>query len=104
MKTDKELLELAAKAAGINYKDGFQIIERGELFNFEPLVIGWNPFYVAEQAIELAEAIKATIQINDDCVTVDAGEFTVCEKVTEYDRHYTNRAIVRAAAAIGERL
>lgn len=104
MKTDKELLELAAKVAGINYKDGFQIIERGEFFHFEPLVIGWNPFYIGEQAIELANVINATIQINNECVTVDAGEFTVCEKITEYDRHYTNRAIVRAAAAIGERL
>jgi hypothetical protein len=95
--TDKELLELAAKAAGVEYPNGQTYCETlgvwGMLDN-RPYS-WWNPLTDDGDALQLAvklykyDAFKIT-----DIFDAQFGE---------YDPYSaTRRAIVRAAAAIGE--
>ena len=103
MKTDRELLELAAKAAGmvgwwIDYDQKKWINPSG--FYLVPHVL-WNPLTDDGDALRLAVSLRMDLNIND-------GE---CDVFT-HDSFYngrgkdtletTRRAIVRAAAAIGE--
>ena len=100
MKTDRELLELAARAdgyreAGINkaYTDG--------------LLVNWNPLSDDGDALRLAVKIDIIIDIDlgEHVTTVD---YTTTEDYVLLEGHgadpcaATRRAIVRAAAAIGE--
>ena len=113
MKTDRELLELAAKAAGYDFshkwndkpnKDvvGFVVYENGEL-----LCTCWNPLTDDGDALRLA--VKLTLEI-DVCRTGIAvrtpnGIKVLVEAEDNPDAYSaTRRAIVRAAAAIGETL
>jgi hypothetical protein len=103
--TDRELLELAAKAAGYEYwvTDGIDgLLVRGEDLLRRP----WNPLH--DNGDALALAVKCEIAINPW-----AGK-TVCwherSKATTHETHdcsddpyaATRRAIVRAAAEIGK--
>ena len=109
MKTDRELLELAAKAAGyreagINkpYTDG--------------LLKNWNPLTDDGDAMRLAVALCLNVFPSKGWCTVRGGtkkaksdtRFKIHEHYgwDEYDRRdragATRRAITRAAAAIGE--
>ena len=108
MYSDRELLELAAKAAGIT--------ERGEWFDSDDgdyFVVGtqiWDPLTDDGDALRLAVELGLVV-----CVMRNAG-FTglylpACSIGGKYDevQHHgtdasaaTCRAIVRAAAAIGE--
>ena len=108
MKTDKELLELAAKAAGYNIK--WRDMKGGyERALITPKLDGkwWNPISDDGDAFRLA--VKLGMQ-----VTVDIGD---CEVRVAHNLLYsilieplkgadiyaaTRRAIVRVAAAIGE--
>lgn len=108
MKADKELLELAAKAAGYNIKSH----EDGTLYS-DCRCAGywgvWNPLTDDGDALRLA--VKLDMQVTVD---IGGGEvwvmhelfhsmiFENLEGADEYAA--TRRAIVRAAAAIGERL
>lgn len=121
MKTDKELLELAAKAAGITgewvedfnpthdyfysgSRDGFYFDETG---NGDFRV--WNPLTDGGDALRLAVFLDMCVYVNrvDEVVSAQAGYYGE-HKFYEnfYDDMYaaTCRAIVRAAAAIGELL
>jgi hypothetical protein len=104
--TDKELLELAAKAAGFTWK-----------WNADSLLIEdeswheWNPLTDDSDALRLAVKLRIDIGFEFDRIDVafefESGGFEI---VTEYlyDNPPTNkfsatrRAITRAAAAIGE--
>jgi hypothetical protein len=104
--TDRELLELAAKAAGIDWIKDCVWIENGF---YSPLAkherISWNPLTDDGDALRLA--VKLEIAINPW-----AGK-TVCwhedSKVINHEKHdcnddpyaATRRAIVMAAAEIG---
>lgn len=103
MNTDRELLELAAKAAGI-----------GPIIEFEDgnLVIGprmfaryWNPLTDDGDALRLAANLRLDIVFAYDEVCVNWVSKTDCEYFEEpygEDRMAaTRRAIVRAAAEIG---
>lgn len=112
MRTDRELLELAAKAAGVDVKlidkdgriDGYDA-------NGEPIVLkGWNPLTDDGDALRLA--VKAGIEISegfDDEPTAYAGYFLLgtarqrfaCEPHSDDPCAAARRAIVRAAAEIG---
>ena len=106
--TDKELLELAAKAANqpIEFTDGVPVafIEGGEVFP------PWNPLIEDGDALRLAVKLNMQITIEDDrcgAVTVAWGdEFDtyIAESSKDPDAAYasTRRAIVRAAASIGK--
>jgi hypothetical protein len=93
--TDRELLELAAKAAGIDYytraQSGGMLTDNGE----------WNPLTDDGDALRLAVTLGLVI----DCSRPSAGEpykqhaiwrDELCDTAT-----LTRRAIVRAAAEIG---
>ena len=101
--TDRELLELAAKAAGIKYtiKDGLFVAHGNK--NKPP--IPWNPLDDDAEAFRLAVKLWLTIQVDDeDRRTYVVGSTGRCIGTEPHgDDPYaaTRRAIVRAAAEIG---
>jgi len=109
--TDRELLELAAKAAGIDWIKDCVWIENGF---YSPLAkherISWNPLTDDGDALRLAVKLKMTIDRSE----VEPAAFVYCDWRDSYvevlakhgDDPYaaTRRAIVRAAAEIGREL
>ena len=104
MTTDRELLELAAKAAGIEGRyqkvHGFAGVENGDL-------TPWNPLTDDGTALRLAVKLGLLIDI-DGGTSSAASDGTPCNDQCE--RHVDNnndphaatrRAIVKAAAEIG---
>ena len=103
---DIELLELAAKAAGMvvhwNYR-------REQFFHdyCDGLTDEWNPLTDDGDALRLAVKLKLCIFRNDDVSWVATGSFQTvrAEEVNGTDPYAaTRRAIVRAAAEIGRRM
>jgi len=94
--TDRELLELAAKAAGLSHPDGWDWIRN-------PLGYSWNPLEDDGDALRLA--VKMEIRIDWGAFDVVALEFNtdaVAREAKGTDPYAaTRRAIVRAAAEIG---
>jgi hypothetical protein len=101
--TDRELLEAAAKAAGIELGewceelDAFWRGKTGEVI--------WNPITDSGDAFELAVKLRLTLNCSYDEVAICGQEFTQKEVFIEYNKEDANaatrRAIVRAAAEIG---
>ena len=105
--SDRELLELAAKAAGIYVGDG----PSGMWLDptFPCLVNGngasWSPLTDDGDALRLAVKLKFTVEIEDDQSTVfcrGPGGGYVPNNNDPYAA--TRRAIVRAAAKIGRNM
>lgn len=110
MSTDRELLELAAKAAGIvglTWRNGSQC------FYFDDLETGreiWYPLQRDGQALRLAAALEMHIAIGklSAIISVAGGKrrqlFTVGVEMRNDETHaaMVRRAIVRAAAEIGK--
>lgn len=100
--TDKELIELAAKAAGYKYsKSGRYIVVDG-------IPANWNPLEDDGDALRLA--VKLELDIYNSCISVraihrdrDMGASVICRgsnpKMDPFAA--TRRAIVSAAAEIG---
>lgn len=115
MKTDRELLDLAAKAAGLNVVDtaspGLRISSDGCCAGYY-----WNPLADDGDALRLAVALQLTIA--NEHVTAGAAYCirgdeafpdvfcaeTGSDKVLPSDYDATRRAIVLAAADIGEEM
>ena len=98
--TDKELLELAAKAAGIELRiyDGMDVEPGTDLVVVDAKTgFKWNPLTDDGDALRLA--VKSGLGIRFYLNGVGAGE----EYEMNHDDPYaaTRRTIVRAAAAIG---
>ena len=112
MKTDRELLGLAAKAAGI-------LVKRSRLD--DPAVadmlvaairdgcatfIGWNPLTDDGDALRLAVKLRINVEFfnSSDTVFAQKPRDAIAEDEWLKSDPYaaTRRAIVRAAAAIGE--
>ena len=116
MKTDKELLELAARAYGIidvewrddytgdYYYDGntWGLMYLPENGNWTV----WNPLTDDGDALRLAVKLGLVIDIDyNGCVGAGSASFDeIVESVGSDPLAATRRAIVRAAAAIGEKL
>jgi hypothetical protein len=104
--TDRELLELAAKAAGIELA-WMTIVHSGEEF-----VSNWHPLANDGDALRLAVKLKISVLQEFDrviaCYGGDEHEFEtefLYEKPTPTDLYAaTRRAIVRAAAQIGKEI
>lgn len=103
---DHELLELAAKAAGIeliswtNMYDACD--EIGGRFITRPRGEPWNPLEDDGDALRLAVKLSLHIQpCGADCWVTDL-KITAIEPMGSDPYAATRRAIVRAAAAIGE--
>jgi hypothetical protein len=102
--SDRELLELAAKAAGIRinhwiYDDGPAVLEVGGI---------WNPLDCGDDALRLAVKLGLTVAqlmtsrevlVNDYDETVLVSEFHEADPLAA-----TRRAITRAAAEIGRNM
>ncbi len=102
--SDRRLLELAAKAAGIKYikpaegYDGSLGLEAG---NNPMRTQSWNPLKNDGDALRLAVKLKLEIRFytNDDVVVGDGEDAYECMSGEPYSA--TRRAIVKAAAEIG---
>ena len=98
---DRELLELAAKAAGIPLKPDF--VDRFDYYMAAPLM--WNPLTDDGDALRLAVKLGIALDCTKNrCWAYSAGRAMggVCEEFYKYDPYAaTRRAIVRAAAEIG---
>lgn len=104
MSTDRELLELAAKAAGVTGRYFWNINDAG----IETQGGGvWNPLDDDGQALRLAVKLRLTVKQRDDhakvgwtgCVEWVGEGWAMCDEHVRGKA--TRRAIVRAAAEIG---
>lgn len=97
--TDKELLELAAKAAGIERLD----FGKGEIKTYCPdgYTTVWNPLNDDGDALRLAILMKFDIEHTENAVHVGDWSSESVASAIPRDRA-TRRAIVRAAAEIGK--
>ena len=95
--TDRELLELAAKAAGIEIK---------HWIGSEPFSPDWNPLTDDGDALRLA--VKLKLDVLTDCldgVCISSAQLEEqCEPDLGDPYAATRRAIVRAAAEIGKEM
>ena len=106
--SDRELLELAAKAAGIDWFDE-PALQAGKGLHMKSGPF-WNPLNDDGDALRLAVAIEAEIVPN---CSAKNGVYVYVDHPTVFRELYVNhggdkfaatrRAIVRAAAAIGEK-
>jgi len=111
MMTDRELLELAAKAAGLLWRGYSSIGEPLININLgEPTV--WNPLKSNSDAFRLAVALHICVEFGhclDDAPVVscglleDRGEWPMTPNFPN-SQAATRRAIVRAAAEIGKQM
>lgn len=116
--TDREMLELAAKAAGLDgviteYPSGH--VEMGMRSHFKPNGSNiWMPLYDDGDALRLAVKLQLTVcneHLSAGCVYCTSGadwsgpkvdaRWPQQQAVVEGDYAATRRAIVRAAAEIG---
>jgi hypothetical protein len=114
MKTDRELLELAARAAGIEIVEWSCIEESCDaIARLEDMRLHkWNPLTDDGDALRLAVKLNMQIVITGKSDSLDVGITDArstesgWEKAIHIKCPYdaTRRAIVRAAAAIGETL
>lgn len=100
--TDREMLELAAKAAGVRgrYADG--VIWYRNPFGDE---VGFNPAKDDGDALRLAVKLKLNVDLayGEECVVRVFNEAHFFNESTAQDPYAaTRRAIVRAAAEIGK--
>jgi hypothetical protein len=102
---DRELLEAAAKAAGITVRCvGDGRLGGNVVFYAEPSQLYWNPLTDDGDALRLACALKLNIAQGDFSVGVDdEDEVDEAMFVPSDDKRceVVRRAIVRAAAALG---
>lgn len=103
---DKQLLELAAKAAGIviAHNDGNVL-----WVDFNGVGLrAWNPLKDDGDALRLAVRLSFWIDIERPCGVVDIGPAKAAEQFQHEDYiaacAATRRAIVRAAAEVGKRM
>ena len=105
--TDRELLELAAKAAGIDAvyeKEYLTWFDRGR-----PFRPAWNPLTDDGDALRLAVKLELLVDIETCYHVIACKELMACVEHIGNDGNgciyaATRRAIVRAAAEIGKGL
>ena len=96
MNTDRELLEMAAKAARYQYaKHGGYIVVDGIPGN-------WNPLSDDGDALRLAVKLEIELWFGNGGLNASGMSMDIEEDYGEDPAAATRRAIVRAAAAIGE--
>lgn len=101
MQTDRELLELAAKSAGIEHPRGEHCLYGPALWDCEKLA-WWRPLTDDGDALRLAATLELDLNLGQAGTLVYMKRGT--PTVEEYSDDYMaacRRAIVRAAAEIG---
>jgi len=110
MMSDRELLELAAKAAGTEI---FQWVGRDagqETATVMPYGLEWNPLTDDGDALRLAVKLGLKVSVGYDiglvfCRLAESAAHEVWEPLGKNDPYTaTRRAIVRAAAEIGKQM
>jgi hypothetical protein len=104
--TDKELLELAAKAAGYKYfHDGYDEILDEPCIEVDGFPWVWMPLRDDDAALRLAVDLRMDVSHwADDAVTAHCLESKPVQEDYGSDPYAaTRRAIVRAAAELGSR-
>lgn len=99
---DRELLELAAKAAGIQLNNG-----KVAWKSADGLATGWtewNPLTDDGDALRLAVKLEMTLAASIGIARCDAGEFIELELSGKNPCAAVRRSIVRAAAEIGRNM
>ena len=95
--TDRELLELAAKAAGVvfdgEWSDADRMSVQGDGW--------WNPLTDDGDALRLAVKLKLCLLWQHDYLMAYSGDVAERERDLSDPYAATRRAIVRAAAEIG---
>ena len=97
--TDRELLELAAKAGGVEL--GYWCPNNGAFWCGEY----WNPLMDDGDALRLAVKLGLDIEMQEDCVYAngfDVQNYQLFEWHNDEPLAATRRAIVRTAAEIGK--
>lgn len=103
-KTDRELLEAAAKAAGIELRYWAESQESFNLALTEPRR-WWNPLADDGDALRLAVRLELDVYVRKEknfCEADSPMKVTKREKYEPDPYAATRRAIVRAAAAMGK--
>lgn len=105
--TDREILELAAKAAGGTFKSAESIYIRGTLWTPNGWPEEWNPLEDDGDAFRLMTQLDITVNCNRDELTVIVQSWRpkLCKAVrTNNTDADVRRAIVEVAAMIGKLL
>lgn len=104
--TDKELLGLAAKAAGFTIHENGVDVHGDPWWWCDELGDNWNPLYFDGDALRLAVKLEFLVRIGNGVIIVDQiGQRDYWqESYTDDPYTATRRAIVRAAADIGKQL
>ena len=98
--TDRELLELAAKAAEIKIGDWYDSSNAFVACQDRPW---WNPLTDDGDALRLAVKLELNLYLAEESTQVDS--ITTHEEISKGDPYAaTRRAIVRAAAEIGKEM
>jgi len=107
-----ELLELAAKAAGMtidtHYVDGGASVWEGERHHSD-WIPDWNPLDDDGDALRLAVKLEIVVEYRRDASAAFAYNYARCLGIGENNKNLdpytaTRRAIVRAAAEIGKNM
>lgn len=113
---DRELLELAAKAAGIDVYESTDgtiqnrpvlVFSAGGAMGTMPYEERWNPLADSAQAFQLAVKLKLNVDLayEEECVVrVFSDKHFFSESTAQYPYAASRRAIVRAAAEIGKEM
>jgi hypothetical protein len=112
--SDRELLELAAKAAGYDYEctshTGYPEDEQHQIRSASGSLIDWNPLTDDGDALRLAVKLGIAVQCHlhdgEGYALAGAGQIPNAVDIRPNDDPYaaTRRAIVRAAAEIGRNM
>ena len=110
--TDRELLELAAKAAGLDLTGAYATVHDRVYVFYRALPdgppIAWNPLTDDGDALRLTVTLYFTVQVDEEdaktYVVSDGGLCVAIESHTTDPYAATRRAIVRAAAEIGRNM
>jgi len=100
---DRELLELAAKAAGIKHPGGEHCINGPAVWDCDALR-WWRPLTDDGDALRLAAKLVLNVLASEACILAEDENGVECIEYMYGPEDYTSgwrRAIVRAAAEIG---
>ena len=103
--SDKELMELAAKAVGLRIVDRSHPVSLYVESDGRKGGVRWNPLTDDGDALRLAVRLNIEFACFDDSQKVNSGVWSAYDCVTPYNgdkQAATRRAIVRAAAEIGK--
>ena len=108
--TDRELLELAAKATGYQYyPDGYDEHIREPALLVDGFPVTWNPLIDDGTALRLAvklgiDLVRLNLPTGVGISAYDGKAPSAFERYTDDPCAATRRAIVRTAAEIGKRM